>query len=175
MFLAIPLNLIQKIFEKKKYHQQEKLIKTTTIFTQTTTTTTSNFYSPIINTTQIKQTTQQIITHIKTITFYTYSSMINTTLKTNITIRNKMFISLFITLIIISLCISISYFIMIYFRYYLTMKPFVKQNLSIFNRESFSSSEDSNSDKQSYILVKTINDKNKERHSLTDSIKLFRY
>ncbi|CAF4692136.1 unnamed protein product [Rotaria sp. Silwood1] len=149
MFLAIPLNLIQKIFEKKKYHQQEKLIKTTTIFTQTTTTTTSNFYSPIINTTQIKQTTQQIITHIKTITFYTYSSMINTTLKTNITIRNKI--------------------------YYLTMKPFVKQNLSIFNRESFSSSEDSNSDKQSYILVKTINDKNKERHSLTDSIKLFRY
>ncbi|CAF5013734.1 unnamed protein product [Rotaria sp. Silwood1] len=148
MFLAIPLNLIQKIFEKKKYHQQEKLIKTTTIFTQTTTTT-SNFYSPIINTTQIKQTTQQIITHIKTITFYTYSSMINTTLKTNITIRNKI--------------------------YYLTMKPFVKQNLSIFNRESFSSSEDSNSDKQSYILVKTINDKNKERHSLTDSIKLFRY
>ncbi|CAF4966833.1 unnamed protein product [Rotaria sp. Silwood1] len=148
MFLGIPLNLIQKIFEKKKYHQQEKLIKTTTIFTQTTTTT-SNFYSPIINTTQIKQTTQQIITHIKTITFYTYSSMINMTLKTNITIRNKI--------------------------YYLTMKPFVKQNLSIFNRESFSSSEDSNSDKQSYILVKTINDKNKERHSLTDSIKLFRY
>ncbi|CAF3165116.1 unnamed protein product [Rotaria sp. Silwood2] len=178
MFFFLPWNLLRMSFKKTTRHQ-EKLTKTTTASTQITT---SIYYSPIINTTQIKQTTENITTYMKTITFYTYSFVINTTPKNNIPIRNKMFISLFISLILISLCIGISYCIMIYFNHYLNMKSTVKQDISAFNRESFTSSKDSTSDTQldtcktkSNTLCKAIDNKNKERRSSIDSIKLLRY
>ncbi|CAF0805460.1 unnamed protein product [Rotaria sordida] len=149
MFLFLPWDLVLKILKTTTHHQEEKLIKTTT--TSTPTTTTSNFYSSTINTIQIKQTTENLTTYIKTITFYNYSSMINTTPKNNITIRNKIFISLFISLILISLCIGISYCVMIHFSHYLNMTSTIKRDILVLNRESFTSSEDSNSDTELHI------------------------
>ena len=167
-------------------HRKRAKTSTRNILKQTTTayipTTTSNIYSTINNNTQVKQTTEDMTTYIQTMTYHTHSSMINTTEKHNITNRNKILISLITTLIFISLCIGLSYCIFIYFSHYLHTKSITKQDEIVLNRTSFISSNDSNSDTQIHtyqtkntILSKTIDKKNEQRCSPTDSIELFRY
>jgi hypothetical protein len=162
-----------------KSSQSEQLPYTTTAYIQTTT---SHVYLTTINNSQVKQTTEDMTTYIQTITYHTHSSILNTTEKHNMTNRNKILITLIISLIFISLCIGLSYFMFIYFSHYLHTKSIIKQDQIVFNRKSFISSEDSFSDThlntcktKNSILSKTIEKKNEQKRSSTNSIKLFMY
>jgi hypothetical protein len=130
------------------------------------------FYSSTIN---------NMTTYTQKITFHTNSSMINTTQKDKIIIRNKIFISLSISLILIILCISLSYCIFIYLQHCLNTNSIIKQDILELNRVSYTNSEDSNEIRlqicktKDDILLEAIDKTNDERRSSTDSVKLFRY
>ena len=180
------------LFHKER--QPEKDSRTRTAVTTTTTTTIITTQSTIVSRVSLTtfQTNRQptahtVTTDIRSISSSSSSSRVNSTEKTNLSIRNTVFISLVSSLAFLSISIIAAYCILIYLNQYLNKKEKSDRAALFLNRASLMTSLGSNSDRSIlpgplYRVTTPNNNPSKTniattvaRRSSTESIPLFRY
>lgn len=182
-----------RLFPKERKPETTSSISTT-VTTTTTTTTIKTTQSTIISRvslttfqTNSQPTANAVTTAVRSISSRSPSSPVNSTEKTDLSIRDTVFISLISSLAFLSISIIAAYCILIYLNQYLNKKKNSDRAALLLNRASLMTSLGSNSDRSIltaplYRVTTPNNNPTKTniatavpRRSSTESIPLFRY
>ena len=189
---SYPAGSVFSLFPLKRKFETNSHIRTTVTTTTTTTiiTTQSTVVSRVSLTTfqtNSQPTARTVTTDVRSISSTSPSTRVNSTEKTNLSIRNTVFISLISSLAFLSISIIAAYCILIYLNQYLNKKKNSDRAALLLNRASLMTSLGSNSDRSIltgplYRVTTPDNNPSKTniattvaRRSSTESIPLFRY